>query len=112
MAVTDTPCNLFAPELLNAYPNAKVILTTREVEAWFKSVLNSIEKAHRSWLLTVMNQFHPHGRLIHKVAWKVWRRQWGGDFETNGRKIFQEHNQRVTKLAKGRLLEFRVEQGW
>jgi hypothetical protein len=112
MAVTDIPCTLFAPELLAAYPEAKVILTSRDIDPWFKSVLHSIEKARRSWLLTVMNLLHPDGRLLHFVAWKIWRTQWEGDFERNGKRIFGEHNARVKKLAEGRLLEFRVEQGW
>lgn len=35
-AVTDTPCAIFGPEMLQAYPNAKVILNRRkDDEAWF-----------------------------------------------------------------------------
>lgn len=33
-AVCDWPACAFAKELIEAYPNAKVILTTREVESW------------------------------------------------------------------------------
>ena len=35
-AVTDMPCNLFAEELVKAYPNAKVILNVRDVNEWHK----------------------------------------------------------------------------
>jgi hypothetical protein len=35
-AVTDTPCNMFGKELIEAYPNAKVILTTRDPDAWHR----------------------------------------------------------------------------
>ncbi|KAH6672390.1 hypothetical protein B0J14DRAFT_701458 [Halenospora varia] len=37
-AVTDCPCANFAEELIAAYPNAKVILTTREPDGWVKSM--------------------------------------------------------------------------
>ena len=33
-AVCDWPACAFAKELIEAYPNAKVILTTREVDSW------------------------------------------------------------------------------
>lgn len=41
-AVTDTPCVNYYKELLEAYPEAKVILTTRDPYRWIKSVERSI----------------------------------------------------------------------
>jgi hypothetical protein len=35
-AVCDLPAAAFAPELIAAYPNAKVILTMRDPESWHK----------------------------------------------------------------------------
>lgn len=35
-AVTDQPCCVFAEELIEAYPEAKVILTTRPEDDWFR----------------------------------------------------------------------------
>jgi Sulfotransferase domain len=37
-AVSDIPSAFFYRELLEAYPEAKVILTVRDVEAWWKSI--------------------------------------------------------------------------
>ena len=37
-AATDCPCANFSEELIHAYPNAKVILTTREHDSWLKSM--------------------------------------------------------------------------
>lgn len=37
-AVTDAPCAQLVPELLEIYPNAKVICTVRDPEAWTKSL--------------------------------------------------------------------------
>jgi hypothetical protein len=34
-AVTDAPCNIFGPELIEAYPEAKVVLIERDIEAWY-----------------------------------------------------------------------------
>lgn len=50
-AVTDIPCVLFADELLKAYPEAKVVLTERDVEGWIKSMQGSFVKvlSYRTW---------------------------------------------------------------
>lgn len=36
--MSDIPCVLFADELLQAYPEAKVVLTERDADGWIKSV--------------------------------------------------------------------------
>jgi len=36
-AVTDAPCNLFGPELLAVYSNAKVVLVERAIDSWYES---------------------------------------------------------------------------
>ena len=41
-AAVDWPSAEFYPELIKQYPDAKVILTDRDPEAWYKSVNNSI----------------------------------------------------------------------
>ena len=35
-AVTDFPAALFAPELIATYPEAKVILTERDIDKWHR----------------------------------------------------------------------------
>lgn len=45
-AVCDLPAAAFAPELIAAYPNAKVILTIRDPDSWYQyGPLPSIFKA-------------------------------------------------------------------
>ncbi|TRY78757.1 hypothetical protein TCAL_09467 [Tigriopus californicus] len=44
-AGVDYPISRFYRELIEAYPNAKVILTTRDPETWYKSVKGTIYKA-------------------------------------------------------------------
>ena len=40
----DAPAIFFWEKLLEAYPNAKIVMTTREFESWHKSVLDTIGK--------------------------------------------------------------------
>ena len=55
------PINLFYPELLRIFPNAKVILTTRPVDDWVRSMKKAIieprpylERPPISWLFGLM----------------------------------------------------------
>jgi hypothetical protein len=47
----DNPSILFAEELITAYPDAKVILTTRDPDRWWKSYIESLQAIHRSPML-------------------------------------------------------------
>lgn len=55
MAVTDLPASSFAGELIDAYPEAKVIINYREdLDAWLRSLDDTILRLHRSrftWFL-------------------------------------------------------------
>jgi hypothetical protein len=52
MAVTDTPCFVFDEELLEAYPDAKVILTVRDSpKQWVASQMNTLVKYTLSYVL-------------------------------------------------------------
>ncbi len=57
-AVSDVPAVLFSPELLEAYPDAKVILTTRDPEKWVDSMRSSIWLAHSWWTFDLLTPFH------------------------------------------------------
>ncbi|KAJ4217652.1 hypothetical protein NW759_008963 [Fusarium solani] len=41
-AICDYPANCFGPEMLEAYPESKVVLVERDVETWYKSFNDSI----------------------------------------------------------------------
>ena len=41
-AVCDWPCVAFAKELVEAYPEAKVLVTTRDVDSWHASTLKTV----------------------------------------------------------------------
>lgn len=43
MAVCDWPAVAFAKELIEAYPEAKVLMTTRDVDSWHASVMKTVD---------------------------------------------------------------------
>ncbi|ORY19024.1 NAD dependent epimerase/dehydratase [Clohesyomyces aquaticus] len=112
----DIPSILFADEFLAMYPDAKVILTNREMEGW----LASMEKTFSTilhwktlpWLCTrdpVL--WGPYVSLVNRIV-AHWTKGNPGDREAL-RETYVEHYSRVRSMVpKERLLEFRSQDGW
>lgn len=49
-AVTDSPCNSLVEELMELYPDAKIVCTIRDPEAWVKS-MDTVSNAATLWFL-------------------------------------------------------------
>ncbi|KAJ6540725.1 hypothetical protein B0H19DRAFT_1313523 [Mycena capillaripes] len=117
-AVADNPSILFAEELLAAYPEAKVILTTREPEKWWKSYHESLQTMWRSPSVSLAMWLDPQhfGRVIGFAQWSVGVLL-GGPVkkieEADAKARFILHCDNVRRLVpKERLLEYRVGEGW
>lgn len=50
VAITDSPANTFVEELVELYPDAIVIVTTREREEWWVSAKELFKKTDMTWL--------------------------------------------------------------
>ena len=58
-AVTDLPSAAFAVELLQAYPEAKVILNRRrDVQSWYQSQVKTIDRLWKTWPETFYRWFN------------------------------------------------------
>ncbi|KAG9953029.1 hypothetical protein KCU85_g1714, partial [Aureobasidium melanogenum] len=58
-AVTDSPINAFAPELITAYPFAKIVLVERDVEAWYKSFERNVIESFAAPMTRVLVKLDP-----------------------------------------------------
>ncbi|KAH7403071.1 hypothetical protein BKA64DRAFT_440572 [Cadophora sp. MPI-SDFR-AT-0126] len=116
-AVTDIPCAIFAPELIAAYPTAKLILTTRSPTSWHDSMLRTIHALQTSPLNRFLLLFSsPFLRRISSLMDLTIECYFRSSIEHCGKEVFEEHNEMVRRLAaeKGRdVLEFRLGvDGW
>ncbi|KAJ6789854.1 hypothetical protein PWT90_11211 [Aphanocladium album] len=116
-AVLDMPAAYFAEELIEAYPDAKIILTVRDTESWFASTRRALRPLHESYVSRVVtltdNLLLMPTRHIHPMFRMLDRLQYNYDFDTNGRRVYEEHNDRVRSLAPPeRFLEYHVREGW
>lgn len=112
-AVCDWPAIAFAKELIEAYPEAKVILTDRDVDSWHKSTMRTV-----FWRVT-----DPELKALQYVSWaagmyypmlkKFFDNFFEHDFEHRGKEVFKRHYKDVQSMVpKGNLLEFKVTEGW
>lgn len=113
-AVTDFPGAVFVEELVQAYPDAKVVLTLRDVDAWYRSMQQTIIKQTYSTLATLMGWIDPElfGEA-NQMCRTGFDGMFGGDFEKNGKKAFEEHYELVRRVVPAEnLLEWKPQDGW
>jgi len=119
MAVSDAPANIFSKELMDAYPEAKVILSVRDsAEAWHKSWMDSVQPA----LDKTINRKDIFARFLRAclphIPGKRLLMQMNdytefGTAKEHGIEWYHNHNQWVRdNVAAERLLEFNVKEGW
>ena len=111
-AAVDWPsCNFWEAQLAH-YPDAKVLLTRRDPDKWYTSVMNTIYKIGAQG----RRSDDPGARAAAAWAWEiVW------DFVFDDRMedrdyvigVYEAHNQHVIDtVPAGQLLDFDVAQGW
>ena len=112
-AVTDQPPSIFAAELINAYPEAKVILNHRDVDSWYRSSVNAF-MGLQSWLRSnVQIWIHPTLYWDARYAYEVFQPYFHGSFVHHGKWVYEEHSAKVRGLVPSeRLLEWTVADGW
>lgn len=111
-AIVDWPGCHFWRELAAAFPKAKVVLTERDPEAWYRSMAHNILQVVAGPPESARSA-RPHAqmRMAHHI---VAEKTFGGDFgRENVLKVYEAHNEAVkAAIPKERLLVYDVGQGW
>ena len=108
-STTDWPACDYWRELADAYPEAKIILTIRDPEGWFRSTQDTIFSPETSDVLLSDPAMVPIIKAISDHHFG------GGPLNDRDRLIdaFNRHNQHVERAAPpGRLLVYQASQGW
>ncbi len=103
-ATVDWPGCAFYASLMERYPEAKVILTVRDPESWYKSAAATI--LHRA------ADDSPGGGMRRRI---VWDGAFSGRFADRDHAIavFERHNDEVRRrVPTDRLLVYEVREGW
>lgn len=104
--MADFPAAIFPEELIRAYPEAAIILTTRSEDSWYESMMSTLWHAHSN---STANPEAPMAVMRTKYHIHCW----GNDFPAHGREHFRKHNELVRRLGQGRkFLEYDAKMGW
>ena len=111
-ATVDWPsCNLWR-ELADYYPRSKVILTTRDPDRWYESVMNTIYPSS----MAAASSDNPAARVFGEWAVEIiWNRVFDGRMQDKAHvlQVLRRHEAEVkVTIAPTRLLVFDVAQGW
>merc|ERR1711939_1065086 len=112
-AVCYWPAVAFAKELIEAYPEAKVILTNRDVDSWHASTMKTVFWRVSDPELKYLQHFSWAASMYYPMLKKFFDTFFKGDFEHRGKEVFINHYNEVRSLVpKENLLEFKVQDGW
>ncbi len=105
-ATVDWPACAVYKELMQAYPEAKVLLSVRDPEKWYESVASTIyQSSHR-------DPTSLHDRMVNGL---IWQGTFNGRFEEKDYAIaiFQRHIEEVKRhVPPEKLLVYDVKEGW
>ena len=106
-AAVDYPSCSFWRELSEEFPDAKVILSTRDAASWFESVNATIMAPHFNDFIAPT----PWGRMIKRTIWDTLDGRMGDrDFMID---YFERRNEEIrSTIAPERLLVFEAREGW
>ncbi|ORY80998.1 P-loop containing nucleoside triphosphate hydrolase protein [Protomyces lactucae-debilis] len=118
-ATLDSPACEFVPEFLEAFPDAKVVLTVRDSdEAWWQSYMGTVGKIgeafgfHRQ-KVALIPRLYNQACLAEEIA-EYWRQKYCSDLEQqNSAIVHSRHNAYIKEIVPAdRLLIFNVKEGW
>lgn len=116
-AMVDWPGCAFYKELMQHYPDAKVILSVRDPEAWYKSATDTIySMSRRGSPMSLVPLFIPNlRRFVRMVSTIIWRDTFDNRFEDRAYalSVFNDHIAEVERtVPPEKLLVYEVKEGW
>jgi hypothetical protein len=110
-AVVDAPAYFYFREIIEAFPDIKVILTTRDPEKWYDSLIDTLEK-HDKVVKPFL--FLPSFRAFQQVLDNLIKMTSVEEpVKENSIKAFVKHNEDVKNFVpEERLLVYSVKDGW
>ncbi|GAA4617589.1 sulfotransferase family protein [Saccharopolyspora hordei] len=110
-STVDWPGCAFWRELVDSYPDAKVVLTVRDPEKWYDSVHSTIYQ----FVQEEPGDDDFSVKLRPTIERMIWNGTFGGRFDDRAHaiEVFQRHNAAVQEAVPAdRLLVYQVGEGW
>jgi hypothetical protein len=117
-AITDIG-SVFAPQLVETYPEAKVVLVKREYDRWYKSfdeeVLGSLFGSVADFFVTRVEPLFGSvaGVANRKMVYGFFQASDVEEVRRNAREAYEKHYEKIREMVPPeRLLEFNLKDGW
>jgi hypothetical protein len=117
-AAVDNPACVVWRELMERYPDAKVILTLhpKGPQAWYESTMETIYFTENQWQFRVLAATTPFGNKFRVMTRKlIWERNHQGTITDRQKAIahYQQHIETIkAEVPADKLLIFTADQGW
>lgn len=124
MGVVDVPAAWFGPELAELYPDAKVVVTTRDKDAWFRSCVAAFQHRQKFgswwWRLVYKTIFfwsedmRELMRFMDRKQVDVWKFEWHAeDAKPKAMAAFDMYYDEVReRIPERKRIEYTVQDGW
>ena len=94
-AICDWPAVAFAKELIETYPEAKIIITTRDVDSWHNSVMKTVNWRANDPELKAVANFDWAAGLYQPMLANFWKYFFYNDFENRGKERFHDYYKEI-----------------
>jgi hypothetical protein len=114
-SAVDGPCAIYYREIQRAFPDAKMILTVRDPEDWYRSTFDTL------YQFALRSRAHPPAagtapyRLFRITNSMIWNGLFEGRFHDKDHaiRVYQRHNDEVVRtLGPGNVFVHDVQHGW
>ncbi|XP_076811979.1 uncharacterized protein LOC143458952 [Clavelina lepadiformis] len=115
-AVVDMPHSYFFDRFLERWPDAKVILSIRDEDEWFRSFKGMVDRAAKEYpFISLFRSLAPSVNRL--IEWNVWLMRVTVGIEKPDAFVwktwYRRHNKFVqVTVPPQQLLEYRVKEGW
>jgi hypothetical protein len=117
-STVDWPGCTWWEEMAETWPEAPILLSVRDPEAWYRSTINSIHEAKEMALrgeLQGNTEEAPDPAVMQMINGLIWNGTFKGRFTDKefALEVFRRHNEDVkSKVPADRLLVYEIKQGW
>ncbi|WPG99941.1 Hypothetical protein R9X50_00276400 [Acrodontium crateriforme] len=116
VAVTDQQGAIFASELIKAYPEAKIILNSRDSHEWYESTVKTFGVHMQGFRYQVLPYFNARLYWRRRYYAEVLDAYFHGSLISNGKWVYEDHCAKVRGLGfakgPGNFLEWQAKDGW
>ena len=114
-SAVDGPCAIYYRQIVEAFPEAKVMLTVRDAERWYQSTYDTLYQFSLNGGGGPSGTHSMRSRVHRLTSTMVWNGLFGGRFSEKDYAIeaFRSHNQEVIDaVGPENLLVYDVKDGW